>query len=330
MSKEQVLCLLKQAGEGYVSGEQISDALGVSRTAIWKDIHALREDGYGIDSVTRKGYRLVSSPDRLTAGEILPFLASEELKERLICFDVIDSTNNYAKKIAMEGAVDGTVIVANEQTGGRGRRGRVFQSPKDSGVYFSVLYKPDMQPQEAINFTAYVAVAICDAIEAASGVRPGIKWTNDIVLGSRKVAGILTEMSIESETGLLQYIVTGIGVNVCQQATDFPEEIRDIATSLSMEVGHPVSRGRLAAEMANAMERMHAAWLGDKGDYWERYRRDCLTLGREVRLVRDGAETTAMAVDLAEDFGLIVKYSDGTMEKVTAGEVSVRGLFGYL
>lgn len=330
MGKEQVLALLKTAGDTYISGERMSEELGVSRAAVWKDISALREDGYQIDSVTRKGYRLAASPDRLTRGEILPYLHTEQAKEKLICFDVIDSTNNYAKKLAMEGGADGTAIVANEQTGGRGRRGRTFQSPRDKGVYLSFLYKPDLLPQEAINFTAYVAVAICDGIEAACGVRPGIKWTNDIVLGNKKLAGILTEMSLEGETGALQYIVTGIGVNVCQRKEDFPEELQVIATSLEQETGRPVSRGRLAAEMINAMGKMYAAWLGDRGDYWQRYREDCLTLGREVRLIRDGQETTAYAEDLADDFGLMVRYPDGTGEKVIAGEVSVRGLFGYL
>lgn len=330
MSKEQVLALLKRAEDSYISGERMSQELGITRSAIWKDISALREEGYEIDSVTKKGYRLVSSPDRLTKGEILPYLHTEAAREKLICFDTIDSTNNYAKKLAMEGGLDGTAIVANEQTGGRGRRGRVFQSPKDSGIYFTLLYKPDVLPQEAINFTAYVAVAICDGIEAACGVRPGIKWTNDIVLGNKKLAGILTEMSLEGETGALQYIVTGIGVNVRQKKEDFPEELQSIATSLMIETGRPVSRGRLAAEMMNAMETMYASWLGDQGDYWQRYRDSCLTLGREVRLLRDGVETTAYAEDLAEDFGLIVRYPDGTREKIIAGEVSVRGLFGYM
>lgn len=330
MGKEQVLALLKTAKDSYISGERMSEELGVSRAAVWKDISALREDGYQIDSVTRKGYRLTASPNRLTKGEILPYLRTEQAKEKLICFDTIDSTNNFAKKLAMEGGADGTAVVANEQTGGRGRRGRVFQSPRDNGIYFSLLYRPDVQPQEAINFTAYVAVAICDGIEAACGIRPGIKWTNDIVLGNKKLAGILTEMSLEGETGALQYIVTGIGVNVCQKKEDFPEELQSVATSLEMEIGRPVSRGRLAAEMINAMETMYAAWSGNKGDYWQRYRHSCLTLGREVRLMRDGEETVAYAEDLAEDFGLVVRYPDGVREKIVAGEVSVRGLFGYL
>jgi BirA family biotin operon repressor/biotin-[acetyl-CoA-carboxylase] ligase len=329
MSKEQVLTLLKEEQSGYISGQEMSRRLGITRAAVWKDVTALREDGYEIDSVTRRGYRLITSPDHLTRGEILPYLRPEA-REHLICFDTIDSTNTYGKKIAMEGCPDGTAIVANEQTGGRGRRGRTFQSPKDQGIYFSLVYKPEKKPQEVINFTAYVAVAICNGIQAACGVRPGIKWTNDIVLGHKKLAGILTEMSIEGETGALQYIVTGIGVNVCQKTEDFPAEIRDIATSLEIELGHPVSRGRLAAEMINAMGIMYEDWKHQRGDYWKQYREDCLTLGQQVRLIRDGEETIAYAEDLAEDFGLIVRYPDGTREKITTGEVSVRGLFGYL
>ncbi len=329
MGKEQVLALLRQAGQQYISGERMSEALGVSRTAVWKDIDSLRQEGYQIDSVTRKGYRLVSGPNRLTKGEILPYLHSREAGEKLIVLETVDSTNTYAKRLALEGGQDGSAVVANEQTGGRGRLGRSFLSPRDNGIYLTMLYRPPVAPMEAVNLTAYVAVAVCDGIEAACGIRSGIKWTNDIVLGGKKVAGILTEMAVEGETGALQYLVTGIGVNVLQQQADFPPELWPVATSLAME-GCTVSRGRLTAEIINALEEMYRVWLNGGGDYWQRYHDSCLTLGKEVRLLRQGRKQTAFAEGLDETFGLIVRYPDGTRETVNAGEVSVRGLFGYL
>lgn len=331
MSKQKVLLFLKEAEGTYVSGERISEKLGICRAAVWKDIESLRRDGYEIHSVTGRGYQLAGSPNLLTEGEILPYLDSQYAREHLICLEQVDSTNTYAKKLALEGGADRTAIVANEQTGGRGRLGRSFQSPRDAGIYLTMLYRPDILPgAEVSSLTSYVAVAICEGIEAACGVLPGIKWTNDIILGGKKLAGILTEMSVEGETGHLQYLVTGIGINVCQRREDFPRELQDIATSLAIETGKEVPRGRLAAALINSLERMYQTWLGDGGDYWERYRRNCLTLGKEVRLLRRGGEERAVAEGIDRDFGLIVRHPDGRRETVTSGEVSVRGLCGYL
>ena len=329
--KEAILTLLGQSGGEYISGEAMSESLGVSRAAVWKAIDALRADGVQIEAAPRRGYRLVSSPDRLTAGTVVPYLSDPARAERLICLDTIDSTNNYAKKLAIGGGgfPNGAAIVADEQTGGRGRLGRSFQSPKGKGVYLSLLWKPDIPPARAVNLTAYVAVAICDGIEAAAGVRPGIKWTNDIVLEGKKLAGILTEMAVEGETGALQYVVTGIGVNVNHAPEDFSADIRPMATSLAMALGRPVERGKLCACMINALDRMYEAWLHGGGNYYTRYRENCLTLGRPVRLLRGDQTEEAYAEDLDADFGLIVRHPDGRRETVTSGEVSVRGLYGY-
>lgn len=330
MSKQKILAMLQQSDQTYLSGEVMSKSLGISRTAISKAVNSLRQDGYQIDSAPKRGYRLISAPDCLTAGEIQPWLHVDHVGRQLKVFQTIDSTNNYLKHNAAD-IPDGTVVIANEQTGGRGRRGRTFQSPKDTGIYMSALVRPDLPPSEALNFTAYVAVAICEGIEAATGLTPGIKWTNDIVLGGKKVCGILTEMSIESESGLLQHIVTGIGVNVNQKETDFPEEIREIAGSLSMAAGQPVRRGRLAAELTNALDRMYHAWLHGGGDYLERYRRACLTVGKDVKLIRaNGTVESAFAERVDDDFALIVRHPDGRFEKISSGEVSVRGLWGYV
>ncbi len=327
--KESILALLAEDG-GYLSGEDMSKALGVSRAAVWKAIDALRAEGVSIEAAPRRGYRLAATPDRLTAGTITPCLTSPERAERLICLDTVDSTNNYAKQLAVTGVfADGLAIAANEQTAGRGRLGRGFESPRDKGVYLSLLWKPPLPPAQALHLTARIAVAVCDGIEAAAGIRPGIKWTNDIVLGGKKLAGILTEMAVEGETGALQYVIAGVGVNVNHSPADFSDEVRPLAASLSQALGHPAPRGRLCACLINALDAMYARWLAGDRDDWRRYRENCLTLGREVRLLRGGRAEEAYAEDIDNDFGLIVRHPDGRRETVFSGEVSVRGLFGY-
>lgn len=330
MSKQKILTILQKQSGAYVSGEEISRTLGITRSAVSKAVGLLRQEGYEIDAATNRGYCLRSAPDALTEGEIRPWLHGKHVGSHLEVFDSIDSTNNYLKREAAR-LPSGSVAVADEQTGGRGRRGRTFQSPPGVGVYLSALLRPEMEPAKALNFTAYVAVAVCDGIEAATGLSPQIKWTNDIVLEGRKLCGILTEMSIEGESGLLQHIVTGIGINVNQQRSDFPEDIRGMAGSLAMMKGAPVRRGRLTAEVINALDEMYDRWLQGDKSYLDRYRRRCLTLGQDVQLIRaDGTVEEAFAEDIDERFGLIVRMPDGSRKTVTSGEVSVRGMYGYL
>ena len=330
MSREQILAILKQNAGSYCSGEVISQQLGISRAAVSKAVGALRREGYVISAATNRGYCLEESPDRLTEGTVRPWLHSKVLGagEKLICLDCIDSTNNYLKRLAVEGAPDGTIAVADQQTAGRGRLGRSFQSPPGTGIYISFLLRPDMMPERAVNLTACTAVAMCDAMERACGVRPQIKWTNDILMDKRKTCGIMTEMSVEGETGALQYIVLGIGVNVNQALTDFPEELQAVAGSVAMATGKKQDRGRLTAEIINAMDEMYAAWQAGQWDV-DRYRADCATIGREVRVIRAGSERNAFAEAVDDDFALVVRYEDGTREAVFSGEVSVRGLEGY-
>ncbi len=329
MSREAILARLRRNPDIFISGEVISRELGISRAAVSKAVNALRKDGYEIAAVTNRGYRLLSGPNRLSEGEVLPWVRTKQIGTNLLCFPVVDSTNSYLKREALS-LPHGTVVLTNEQTGGRGRLGRSFQSPPDRGIYLSTLLRPELPPERALNLTAFVAVAVCEAIERITGLAPQIKWTNDIVLGGKKVCGILTEMSIEGESGALQHIITGIGLNVNQRADEFPEELRHIAGSLYMVSGKEVSRGRLAAEMINALDQMYAAWCSGGADYLERYRSRCLTVGRQVRLIRGSGqveEATALAVD--ENFALVVEHPDGRRESVTSGEVSVRGLWGY-
>ncbi len=334
MSKQLILAMLKERQKEqqkeYLSGEVMSERLGISRAAVNKAVNGLRQDGYQIESAPRKGYQLLASPDFLTKGEILPWLEIEQVGEPLLCLDTVDSTNSYLKRES-QNLPAGAVLVANQQTEGRGRLGRLFHSPENTGVYLSVLLKPELAPARALNLTAYVAVAVCEAIERATGLIPGIKWTNDLVLGGRKICGILTEMAIEGESGALQYVIPGIGVNVNEAPEDFPEEIRPVAGSLAMAAGRKLPRGRLAAEMINSLDRMYISWCAGSGDYLERYRKACLTIGKEVQVLHAGeAPRPAFAEGVDENFGLMVRYPDGYRETITAGEVSVRGLWGYV
>ena len=243
----------------------------------------------------------------------------------------MDSTNSYLKRIAAEGAPDGAVAVADEQTAGRGRRGRSFSSGPGRGVYLSALLRPQLAPEKILPLTALGAVAACDAVERTCGVRPQIKWTNDLVLNGKKLSGTLTELSLEGESGALQYAVIGIGVNCNNASEDFPPELREVATSLYLETGKRVQRAALAAALIEELDKLYAALQsGDTASYLTAYRRDCLTLGREVQLLWQDVKEKVTALDVDDQFGLVVRRADGTVETIRTGEVSVRGLYGYV
>ena len=331
-SRETVLSLLRKE-EDFLSGQELSRRLGLSRAAVWKAVDALRRDGYEIEARTGLGYRLAAAPDALTEPEIRSFLGPTAVVGReLRCFEELDSTNNYAKTLAQSGAPDGTAVIADSQTAGRGRMDRSFQSPKGQGVYLSVLLRPQLPPESLPPVTALAGVAVCAAVERVCGVRPGLKWPNDPVLNGKKLCGILTEMSLEAETGRVQSLVLGIGVNILQKPEDFAPEIRETATSLFQALERPVSRPQLTAALLEELDRAYAALRsGDLSDYLAAYRRDCVNLGKTVQLIPfgGGARETAQAVDIDGEFSLVVRGADGREKTVRSGEVSVRGLWGY-
>ena len=325
MTKDEVYSILKNA-QGYVSGEKISSQLGVSRAAVNVAVKALRKEGYEIASVTNRGYCLISSPDGLTVGAVMSYLGPERMQTVQV-LQTTDSTNRRVQELAMNGAPDGMIVIANEQTAGRGRLGRTFHSPKDTGIYFSVLLRPTCEPSEIVQITTWTAVAIARAVERTTGMRPDIKWVNDLMMGGRKICGILTEMSVESETGTIQYVVAGIGVNVNQEISDYPEELRGIAGSIAMAVGHPVRRARLTACMIEEMDNLRRDWPSGRADYLRAYREMCISTGREV-LVTDARHTGEFAKHgfceaVNDDFSLRIRYDDGSYENVSSGEVSV-------
>ncbi len=329
MSREKVLALLTEKRGEALSGETMSRGLGISRAAVWKAVEALRQEGYVITSAPNRGYCLQSAPDRLREGELSAPLADCRLGHPLLCFECIDSTNTECKRQAMAGAPDGLVAVAEEQTGGKGRKGRSFQSPK-GGLYLSALLRPDLSPAEVTDITAWVAVAVCDGIEAACGVRPRIKWTNDLVLNGKKLCGILTEIALEGESHALDYLVPGIGINVAQTPEDFGPELAETATSLSCELGRPVRRAELAVQVIKALDRMYAGFPQNRQAYLDKYRADCLTPGNRVQLITPASRREAYAVEIDDRFRLVVEFPDGTRQALSAGEVSVRGMYGYV
>ena len=240
-------------------------------------------------------------------------------------FSCIDSTNSYLKRMVMDGASDGTVAVADAQSAGRGRMGRTFQSPAGKGLYLSMLLRPAVSAQKLMRATGMAAVAAARAVEKVSGVKVGIKWTNDLVLNGRKLCGILAETVMQgSETAL----VLGVGVNVCHRREDFDGEVADIATSLAME-GVRVDRSRLAAALIEELRRLGDDLDGDIGTYVGAYRERCVTIGQEVRLMWTEGQERAAALDIDDQFGLVVRKENGEISTVRTGEVSVRGLYGY-
>jgi BirA family biotin operon repressor/biotin-[acetyl-CoA-carboxylase] ligase len=327
-----MLTLLRKAAGAYVSGEQAARQLGLSRTAVWKAVDALRSDGYAIEARTGLGYRLTAAPNVLTEAEIRTFLGpTGTVGREILCLDEVDSTNTWAKRLALSGASDGTVAAANYQSAGRGRLNRAFQSPRNQGVYLTALLRPELPPQRLLPATALCAVAVRRAIQKTTGLQPQIKWANDLVIGGKKLCGILTEMSLEGESGSVQYLVMGIGVNVLQGPEDFSPEVRTMATSLRMELGASVSRPELAAAEIQELDGLYTALrTGETAQYLEEYRRSCVTLGREVQLLRaDGTREHVRALDIDEDFGLVVRGDGGREFTVRSGEASVRGMYGY-
>lgn len=250
-------------------------------------------------------------------------------KDRIHWFESIDSTNTRAKQFATQGAPHGTALIADSQTGGRGRLGRSFHSPAGSGIYLSVILRPQCPSSELMHLTCATGVAMCDAIELACGLRPGIKWTNDLVCGKRKLGGILTELSLDSN-GNVAFAVVGIGINCCQKISDFPDDIRHIATSLSIETGSPADRPQVIAAMVSALEQMSKKLLLQKEVIMAQYRKDCITVGQDISLVAGDEIRHGTAIGIDSEGALLVRFADRHTEAVNSGEVSIRGMYGYI
>ena len=269
--------------------------------------------------------------DRALSSNILASLPADfPWGSQIHCYTSISSTNTAAKQAAANGVNEGTVFIADSQTAGRGRLGRSFFSPAGTGIYLSVVLRPECPPGQLMHLTCAAAVAVCKAITRCCGLHPGIKWTNDLVIGKRKLAGILTELSINSHTGLVDFAVVGIGINCCQHGEDFPPEIRGIATSIAIETGSPIDRSRLCAAAIMALYEMQQSLIDQKQQIMQAYRENCITLGQKVSIVGGGPVRYATALDIDDDGGLLVRYDSGETGTITSGEVSVRGMYGYI
>lgn len=317
-AKGRILQALERAEGRAVSGQVLADELGVSRAAVWKGIQALRQEGYAIEAATNRGYRLAQDGARLSAEGIRAHRSGQFADAPVFVYDQLDSTNTEAKRLALSGAPHGALILADEQTAGRGRRGHTFFSPARTGLYMSMLLRVEARPEEAYRFTLAAAVAACDGIEAELGFRPQIKWVNDVMLEGRKVAGVLTEAVTDFESGLTELVIIGMGVNLNPPETGFPEEISEIAGALTPS---PVNRNRLAARLADAL--LEALAL-PPDRLLTRYRADCLVPGRPVRFQRDGRAYGGRALAVLDDGGLLVLLEDGTELTLYSGEVSVQ------
>ena len=321
-TKEKLLALLEDSKGTFFSGEEIARTLQVSRAAVWKAVNALREDGYTIDAVTNKGYRLSPDSDILSPQGIRRFLKPEYRGLNLTVLSTVPSTNALVREKANQGCPEGCVIVACEQTAGRGRYGRQFFSPVDSGVYLSLLLRPTAySPQQATCLTAAAAAAMCQAIEAVTGQQPGIKWVNDIFLRGKKVCGILTEAAIGLETGTLNYMVLGAGLNLYPPAEGFPEEIQSIAGSV-LERSCPEAKNRLVGEFLNRFWDFYSH--PECRAYLEDYRARSLAIGQNVTVLSAGRAVSAYAYGIDDDFRLLVRYENGDTEALSYGEIRIQ------
>lgn len=321
--RKTIVELLKNAGNGFVSGESIAGELGVSRTAVWKHIQKLRDSGYEIISRERHGYKLKDAPDLLLPSEIQIGLETRLIGKSMEYYPSVDSTNQMAKKLAYNGAPDGTIVVAEEQTGGKGRLERTFFSPRGKGIWFSVILRPNFLPKDASKCTLMAAVAVAQAMKRF-GLTPQIKWPNDLMFDGRKLVGILTEMT--GEIAKISYMVIGVGINVNISREEFPEELRPIAASLCEMTGEPISRVKFFRALLEEFDKLYReVSASDFDDVFKLWRENNITLGRNVRVISvgDGKSFSGKAVDLNPDGALIVETASG-IQTVYAGDVSIR------
>ena len=262
--------------------------------------------------------------------QILSSLSAEcPWRDTLHWFDTTPSTNTRAKEMAAAGAPHGTMLIAGAQSAGRGRMGRNFSSPAGMGVYMSVILRPNCAAGQLMHLTCAAAVAMCDAVEKVSGLRPAIKWINDLVVGKKKLGGILTELSLVPGTDRVAYAIIGIGINCLQNPKDFPPELQEMAISLSEATGKSISPAVLAAAMVRSLWEMDRQLFTDRHAIMARYQKECITLGKDILVVRGDISRHGTALSLTDDGGLLVRFEDNTTEVLQSGDVSIRGMYGY-
>ena len=324
--KEEILKVLRTHSD-YVSGQDLCEQLGVSRTAIWKNMNALKNEGYHIDSVNNRGYKLLSEPDVLEAKRIREYLHTRWIAENIWYQTETDSTNTQAKRMGEDGAPNGTLVITEHQTAGKGRRGRSWVSPIGN-CYFSILLRPEISVDRASMITLVSALALAKTIKEAEGLDTMIKWPNDVIANGKKLCGILTESSTDLE--YINYAVVGIGINTNQ--IDFPDEIKEMASSIRRETGKEINRAKLLGSFLNIFEDYYEKFLEteDLSILLEEYNRFLVNCGKEVKIIEKEQERILTAIGIDDRGRLIVEDKNGHRERIISGEVSVRGLYGYV
>lgn len=324
--RNEIIKVILNSGEKFISGEELSKKLGISRTAIWKHINILKQEGYNIESVNKKGYRLVSSPnDLLSPQNLYHNLTTDVIGNNIIHLKSIDSTNNYLKKIAND-VLEGTVVISEEQTKGKGRLGRVWESKSADGIWMSILLKPEMLPYKAPFTTLIAGAAIVKALNNLN-VPVKIKWPNDIILNNKKLSGILTELSAEIER--VNYIIVGIGMNV--KNLYFEDELKEKATSLYKE-NYYLSRVEVVSNIICEFERLYINYIerNDKKEVLSICKEYSAILNKEVYIIKDNKKELVKCIDINEDGNLIVRDMNNSIHEILSGEVSIRGIEGYI
>lgn len=325
--KEEILRLLRSA-DGYISGQELCNRFGVSRTAVWKAINQLKEAGYEIEAQQNKGYRLMAAPDLMTEAEIKSLMHTEWVAKEVLYFDTIDSTNTKAQELAEKGYPSGTLVVADKQESGKGRRGRSWVSPSGTGIFMTLMIKPDINPNNASMLTLVAALAVAKAITSVTGEEALIKWPNDIVVNGKKVCGILTEMNAQFD--YINHIVVGIGINVHNES--FPEEISQMASSLMIEAGGKrFHRAQIIAEAMSYFEQYYDTFLKtqDLSALVREYDELLVNRNKSVRVLDPKEPFDGKAMGITPKGELIVDTWE-SRKLVSSGEVSVRGIYGYV
>jgi BirA family biotin operon repressor/biotin-[acetyl-CoA-carboxylase] ligase len=323
LMEEKILQLLRESPSTFLSGEEISHRLKVSRTAVWKRINYLRTLGYEIEASTRSGYRLIRSPDLLTPSEIKPLLKTKWIGKKIHYFQTLDSTNTQAYQLALNGAGEGEVVIAESQEKGRGRLGRQWFSPPFLNLYLSVILRPNLSPHQASLITLMAAVATADAIQKFSGLLPLIKWPNDILLRDRKVAGLLNE--IHSEMDQIHFVILGMGINLNMDEKMFSKEIASVATSLKIEMGQTISRKAFLQSLLQELENWYTIFMKQGSTMiLEAWRVRAHIKGRRIKVTSFGETLVGMAIDVDSEGALILEMADGKRKRVVAGDVEYK------
>lgn len=325
--KAKILMLLRE-GNDYISGQELCNYFGVSRTAVWKAVNQLKEEGYAIEAVQNKGYKLLNQPDILSEKEIAGRLMTKFIGKSFYCLKETGSTNTEAKRLMEENSGSGLLVTADAQKSGKGRRGRSWSSPEGSSIYMSIGLKPEFEPQKASMLTLLMAMAVVKGIEKSTGIKTVIKWPNDIVLNKKKICGILTELTMEQD--YINSVVIGVGINVNNRG--FPEELKDTATSLFLESGKKVLRAQLVADIVKEFEQYYEKFLKELSlaFFVQEYDSYLINKNAMVRVLDPKGQFDGIAKGINEAGELLVEKEDGQVIEIYAGEVSVRGIYGYV